>query len=70
MKIAIILAALLVGGCASTPVPYDQQFSTLDSVDANGLRRSHAWIIGPSVTQRAMFKHKWYPSAYKLSKPQ
>lgn len=56
MKYAIALVAMslvLLAGCASEPVAYDQQFSTMDSIDADGVRRSHAWLIGPSRSQAA-----------------
>jgi hypothetical protein len=56
MKYALAsLCALLLLGCASDR-PYDQQFSTMDSVDAYGVRRSHAWVIGPSRAQAAAWE--------------
>ena len=58
MKVVLILAAAcLMAGCASSPVPYDKQFSTLDTVDKDGVERSHAWVIKPSARQS--IKSKW-----------
>jgi starvation-inducible outer membrane lipoprotein len=57
MKYAITaLFALLLAGCSTEPVAYDQQFSTLDTIDADGVRRSHAWVIGPSLAQQVRFQ--------------
>lgn len=55
MKYALALVAMWLAGCAA-PAPYDQQFSTMDSIDADGVRRSHAWLIGPSRSQAARAK--------------
>jgi hypothetical protein len=51
---AVVFAALLAG-CSTEPVAYDQQFSALDTIDNDGVRRSHAWVIGPSKLQEARF---------------
>ena len=57
MKFLLSIAFVAtLAGCASAPVPYDEQFSTLDTVDANGMRRSHAWLIGPTPQQKAAFE--------------
>jgi hypothetical protein len=55
MKYAFVVLAMLLAGCASEPVAYDQQFSTMDTIDKDGVRRSHAWVIGPSLAQRTRF---------------
>lgn len=55
MKYALAIFSALLFGCASEPVAYDQQFSTLDTIDKDGVRRSHAWVIGPSKRQAAEF---------------
>jgi hypothetical protein len=51
MRYLLSLALVALAGCAHAPVPYDQQFSTLDTVDADGVKRAHAWLIGPPKHQ-------------------
>jgi hypothetical protein len=58
MKYAFAAFVLLLAGCASEPVAYDEQFSTLDTIDKDGVRRSHAWVIGPSKQQAAEFDRR------------
>jgi hypothetical protein len=58
MKFALALFVVLLAGCASEPVPYDEQFSTLDTIDKDGVRRSHAWVIGPTRQQAAAFDRR------------
>jgi hypothetical protein len=57
MKTALFVLALVLAGCAAQ-APYDQQFSTLDTIDKDGVRRSHAWVIGPTKLQAAEFDRR------------
>jgi hypothetical protein len=58
MKYAFAIFVVFLVGCASEPVAYDEQFSTLDTIDKDGVRRSHAWVIGPTKQQAAEFDRR------------
>ena len=56
------ISLAMVAGCSSTPVPYDQQFCTINTRDKNGMERCQAWVIGPSPSQIFRFNHKLWGS--------
>lgn len=51
--IAVIIAVLLLAGCATTDLPYDEQFATVLVIDKDGKVRPVAWQIPrkPWLTQ-------------------
>jgi hypothetical protein len=59
---ALLALSLLLGGCASAPVPYDAQFATIVTRDADGVERAHAWVIGaPSKNKRPFEYDRSWP---------